>query len=489
MKRTFYRTLDAFIRLSHQRTLFVLGSLFAFGTALTLWELFRLSNELVETTALRGSQLHSEILQELRTIYTSEVVDRAREKGIEVTHDYERRPGAIPLPVTLSMKLAQKVGELGTGIHVKILSDYPFPWRRDRPPLDDFERAALAALRIDPERPYYRFERVSGQPTLRFATADRMRPQCISCHNTLAASPKKDWKVGDVRGIIEIVRPIGLVAAQTHKNLRATFIGAATVIVLGLLGLSVVASRLKRTSLELEERVARRTADLELANKELESFNYSVSHDLRTPLTSIGAFSQMLLDEYGGRLDQTGLMYVNRIVGASRRMNDMAEDLLKMSSTTHGVLKRQQVDLSDLARSIGEELRARDPKRSVEFSVQPGLQVNADPKLLRLALENLIGNAWKYTSKKERARISVGVAKEKDLPAYFIKDNGAGFDMKDSGRLFGAFQRLHTAEEFPGTGIGLGTVKRVIDRHGGRIWAESRPGEGAAFYFTLPEPD
>lgn len=235
----------------------------------------------------------------------------------------------------------------------------------------------------------------------------------------------------------------------------------------------------------LEQRVIERTAQLEAANRELESFAYSVSHDLRAPLRSIDGFSQALIEDYRDALDQTGAGYLQRVRNASQRMAQLIDDLLELSRITRREMRRESTDLSMLAQEIVADLRKEQPEREVEVSIAPGIRLQADANLLRIALDNLIRNAWKFTAKQPRARIEVGVEKQGGGPVYFVRDNGAGFDMSYAGRLFGAFQRLHSEAEFPGTGIGLATVQRVVRRHGGSIWVEAAPGKGATFFFTI----
>jgi signal transduction histidine kinase/ligand-binding sensor domain-containing protein len=246
--------------------------------------------------------------------------------------------------------------------------------------------------------------------------------------------------------------------------------------------------RLRKAQTELEERVRQRTAELELANRELEAFSYSVSHDLRAPLRGVDGFSQALQEDYAGKLDAEGQDYLRRIRAGAQHMGRLIEALLGLSRVTRGTLQLAPVNLSHLAVEIAAELARREPTAKVEVIVAPDLVAAGDSPLLRVALENLLGNAWKFTSRRTDARIEFGVTEQDGLRVYFVRDNGAGFDMTHAQKLFGAFQRFHTAEEFPGTGIGLATVQRIIHRHGGRIWAESQPGHGATFYFTLPEP-
>lgn len=236
---------------------------------------------------------------------------------------------------------------------------------------------------------------------------------------------------------------------------------------------------------DLEQRVADRTAALEAANRELESFGYSVSHDLREPLRAIGGFSRALLADYADRLDDTGKDYLRRVHVASGRMAELIDALLTLARITRSELSKQPVDLADLARSIDAELRNADPTRNVAVTIHDALKAEGDPRLMRIALENLLGNAWKFTAKRSHAMIEFGRIECNGTPAYFVRDNGAGFDMAYSDKLFGAFQRFHGGDEFEGTGIGLATVQRIIHRHGGRIWAEAEAGKGATFYFAI----
>jgi signal transduction histidine kinase len=256
---------------------------------------------------------------------------------------------------------------------------------------------------------------------------------------------------------------------------------------------------LRRHATDLEQRVEARThelsernetlrrnaAELLAANQELDAFAYSVSHDLRAPLRSIDGFSQILLEDYGAQLDEAGQDSLRRVRTASQRMATLIDDLLKLARVTRVEMRTERVDLSAMAQDIVADLQRTDSARQVECTIAPGLEARADPPLLRVVLENLLRNSWKYTAKQPRPRVEFGSTDANGGRAFMVRDNGAGFDMKYMDKLFGVFQRLHAASEFEGTGVGLATVRRIITRHGGRIWAEGAVDQGATFYFTL----
>ncbi|HEY9639516.1 MAG TPA: GAF domain-containing protein, partial [Coleofasciculaceae cyanobacterium] len=228
--------------------------------------------------------------------------------------------------------------------------------------------------------------------------------------------------------------------------------------------------------------------ELRAVNKELEAFSYSVSHDLRAPLRSIDGFSQALLEDCHDQLDTTGQDYLRRIRAATQRMGQLIDDLLTLSRVTRSDLRLEPVDLSRIASRLCSDLQQSQPERQVEFIVQPGLVAQGDAHLLQVVLENLLSNAWKFTSKRPQSKIEFGsIPQASSIPIYFVRDDGAGFDMAYVNKLFGPFQRLHGVHDFPGNGIGLATVQRIVHRHGGRAWAEGAVEQGATFYFTLAE--
>ena len=234
-----------------------------------------------------------------------------------------------------------------------------------------------------------------------------------------------------------------------------------------------------------EELAVQHATAMEEANRELETFSHSVSHDLRAPLRGMDGFSQALLEDYGEKLDEQGRHYLQRVRAGAQHMGQLIDDLLQLSRVTRSVLQYENVDLTAVARSVVSELQSGSPERQVEWIIADGLVAKGDGRLLRLVLENVLGNAWKYTSKQPRPRIELGEAHLNGQRAYLVRDNGAGFDMAYVAKLFTPFQRLHSPNEFEGTGVGLATVQRIIRRHGGQVWAEGAVGDGATFYFTL----
>jgi light-regulated signal transduction histidine kinase (bacteriophytochrome) len=264
----------------------------------------------------------------------------------------------------------------------------------------------------------------------------------------------------------------GVTWMLTHSRIQAEHVR---------LQLEAANRQLENTNRDLEET----NRELEGANSELEAFSYSVSHDLRAPLRSIEGFAQILLEDHAQGLDEEARGYLGRVRAASRRMALLIDDLLDLSRVTRSSLSRQMVDLSALAREIAAEIEKSQPDRRVRFVIADGLVVRGDPRLLRVLLENLLGNAFKFTQKEREATIEFGAVTRDGGVAYYVRDNGVGFDEAYATKLFGAFQRLHGSEDFEGTGIGLATVQRIVGRHGGKAWAEGAVGKGASFFFTL----
>jgi signal transduction histidine kinase len=245
--------------------------------------------------------------------------------------------------------------------------------------------------------------------------------------------------------------------------------------------------QVRRLNEELEARIGERTLELQNAYRDLESFSYSVSHDLRSPLRSINGFSRALLEDYADQLDATGRDFLRRVCNNTHRMGELIDDILEFSRIGRCPIQRETVALSDLCGEIVRQLRELEPHRQVEVGIAPDVRAQGDLRLMQILLDNLLNNAWKYTGKQQAARIEFGELHHNQERVYFVRDNGAGFDMRYANKLFGAFQRLHAMDEYEGNGIGLATVQRIVHRHGGRVWAEARVDEGATFYFTVSE--
>ena len=308
----------------------------------------------------------------------------------------------------------------------------------------------------------------------------------------VAYAPVPDYSWGVV--VQQPVRSSGGLTAR-NKQLRQLLAGYGLILLLGvmtailMLRITITRQRAesdRRMKADLEQRVLDRTSELAAANKELEAFSYSVSHDLRAPLRSIDGFSQAVLEDYADKLDDQGKDYLNRVRTATQRMGHLIDAMLTLAHVTRAEIHRETVNLSTLAAEMLAELQNSEPERKVNWHIESGLVAQGDAQLLRVVLVNLLGNAWKFTGKTANAKIECGAMHNVEgRVSFFVRDNGVGYDMAHAGKLFGAFQRLHLADEFPGTGVGLATVQRIVYRHGGRVWAEGAEGRGATFYFTL----
>src|ERR687889_1445719 len=328
------------------------------------------------------------------------------------------------------------------------------------PEMDGFETAALIRQR----------DKSRHTPILFLTAADATQTQAV-----------RGYAVGAVDYLVKPVVP------EFVRSKVAVFVELAKKNEL-LRRQAALLAQSEQAALELAEARAELVRDLEHKNRELESFSYAVSHDLRAPLRRIDSFSRAVLESQGDRLDETGRKFLTRVREASQHMSQLIDDVLYLSKVTRAELREQEVSLSDLASLVLDQLQEGEPHRVVERKIRPGVMVMGDGQLLRIAMENLMENAWKFTGKQPHPRIEFGVIHGGGEPTYFVRDNGAGFDMTYAARLFGPFQRLHAQEEFPGSGIGLATVQRIIHRHGGRVWAEGLLGQGATFYFTLGRP-
>jgi two-component system, sensor histidine kinase and response regulator len=325
------------------------------------------------------------------------------------------------------------------------------------PDMDGFETAALIRQR----------DKSRDTPIIFLTAADKthteaVRGYAVGAVDYLVKPVVPEFVRSKVAVFVELAKKNELLRRQTEQ-LRAS----------------------EQAARELAETRAELVRDLEHKNRELESFSYAVSHDLRAPLRRIESFGRAVLESRGDQLDEKGRRFLDRIQEAGRQMSQLIDDVLYLSKVSRAEVRQQEIDLSGLVEAILERLREGDPERRVETRVRPGVIVTGDGRLLRIALTNLLENAWKFTARQPAACIEFGMMTATGEPTYFVRDNGAGFDMTYVDRLFGPFQRLHLSSEFPGSGIGLATVQRIIHRMGGRVWAEGVPGQGATFSFTL----
>ncbi len=339
----------------------------------------------------------------------------------------------------------------------------------------------IVSLRVRDARGRTRMEAVFDPGTAADATMS------IEAAVAPVASAVRRGAPKSVAGMVTVVMSTRRLRAES-RHIALLNLGGVAVLSLVVLGVGLMLMRpmIERMRELLGE--AKLAQALAAANRELEAFSYSVSHDLRAPLRTVDGFSHIVLEDYGDRLDDQGRDYLNRIRAGCQRMGQLIDDLLKLARVIRHELRTADADLAAVARGVVDQLRQADPARAVEVSIPERLPARCDPGLIRAALDNLIGNAWKFTGKQPDARIEFGVESRPEGAVYFVRDNGAGFDMAYAGKLFGAFQRLHTQGEFAGTGIGLATVQRIVQRHGGRVWAESTVGQGATFRLTLSSP-
>lgn len=337
--------------------------------------------------------------------------------------------------------------------------------RRDLRRLVDAQGALIAEVGDHPEAPTLR---VSSAVSDGFETIGRA---------AIIESVAHVWGRTGIAAALGAVLAVGMFIALKVLPLRA--------LTRAMRSLELASAEISKLNEGLEQKVKARTAELTATNKELETFAYTVSHDLRAPLRSMDGFSHALLEDCADQLDAKGRDYLERVRGASQKMARLIDDILSLSRVTRAQIEPSEVDLSGLAQATARELRKIDSDRQVVFDIAPGVVANGDARLLRQVFDNLLDNAWKFTTKNPRACIEFGVTDHEGEPAYYVRDDGAGFDMAYADKLFEPFQRLHSATEFAGSGIGLATVARIVRRHGGRVWAESEIGRGATVYFTL----
>ncbi|MBI1784288.1 DUF3365 domain-containing protein [Candidatus Sumerlaeota bacterium] len=497
----------------HNWSLAIIIFLFVIATGIVFWHVAVLSNNLVKTKTLLDAEHYSNALREFRTLYTSEVVETVRGKGIEVTHDYKGKEGAIPLPATLSMLLGQRIAEQGSGAVTRLYSPYPFPWRKAEGGLkDDFAREAWEAFRHNPDHPYYRFVDYAGRPSLRYATADRMRASCVECHNTHPDSPKRDWKEGDVRGILEVILPMDVVAAQTRDGLRGTLILMIGMTLGGISFLAVVINRLRRTSSDLEKHVEElneREAQIRTINDDLvvardqamaasqakSQFLANMSHELRTPLNAVIGYSEMLRDEAAEMAADEVRSDLSKIHDAGKNLLGMVEGVLDMIKIEGGKmdLEIEPVGVPQIVEEVAEVIRPLAERNSDRLTIRcaPDMgTLKTDRAKLRQCLLQIVGNGAKFT-KQGRVEVEVTRAKHegRDGVAFRISDSGVGMTPDQIKGLFQPFSQADSSftRRHDGMGMGLALTHKLCGILQGYIAVESEAGKGSTFTLWLPD--
>lgn len=477
----------------------VLG--FAVAIGVTLWHLARLQTELVQATATRNAELYTQALAEFRSLYTSEVVQTARKHGLEVTHNYAGKEGAIPLPATLSMLLGKRIGSYKNGAESHLYSPYPFPWRtspRTHSLGDSFARDAWANLNLRPDRPYFRIETYKGRLTLRYATADRMRPACVGCHNSHPDSPKKNWQVGDVRGVLEVDLPLDTAQAEVRANLRSTSVLLAVLALAGGLGIAAMVRKLQRGSLELQQRVDARTAELRqevvvrqqaersaaAANRAKSTFLASMSHEIRTPLNAVIGFADLL--RHDPNLRPEHLRAVQQISAAGGRLLSQISDILDLAMIEANTMtvQNRDFDLASLLRELDHQCSVRCAQKYLGWWLEmPSAMhwpVHGDDDKLRQVLIRLIDNAIKFT---QEGTVTLRVQPRADGRVHFaVCDTGPGITTEEQAQLFTPFQPDSAGR---GAGLGLTIAHAEVQLMGDKLTLESIPGDGSCFHFTL----
>ena len=470
---------------------------------------------IIEHEAVKIAEVVSLQALAARTVYTREVADKLRREGFGAHIDAAAHHGHVPLPAQFLKLVGREASENGGGLYrYRPLSKWNLEPTQGLG--DAFQRWAWQELEAQDQsapaaaidwRPVWRVEQLDGVKVLRYMLADpAATPSCAGCHNEMERAPEvlarraaagipgtKQWRQHQLLGAIEVIVPMERVEALAASQRKMTI---ALVLAISVLGLTIaaiyayqdiqrkqaLADRFERMNETLEERVNERTLELRRAVRELEAFSYSVSHDLRSPLGVISGFSHIVAKDESARLSEEGRRKLGVIESNIAYMVELVDDLLALASINRAPLVRLPLNLRSIGEAIAEQLNARYPGVEMRFGDLPG--TDGDETLVRQALTNLMDNAFKYSSRAAAPRVELGW--DESQGAYYVRDNGIGFDMAHSGRLFNAFERLHAGAEYPGTGIGLVIVRRVAERHGGSAWTKSAPGSGATFWIALP---
>ena len=483
----------------------------------------------------RARSLHTQIMAD-REYYASVIVPRVIKLGGTLGPDYRQVHGQLPLPATFVREVSELTAAAREGYAANLIS--PWPINKEKGLRDRFHKEAFASLQDNPTGQFFRIDTIEGKPVMRMLMADFASAQsCVDCHNSHPLSPRRDFRLNDLMGGLEIVVPMEQYLAESRQDLLLTVGGGAGLCLL-LVGIVAVGTRqiitrplanlaarmqalahskphpptsqpsealgdevrylttaydrmqgviakqqeqLQAVNAQLEEQVLQ----LRETNEELAAFSYSVSHDLRAPLRAMDGFSRILLEEHSSDMSDDAKRHLHRVRDNAQKMDHLVQDLLALSRLGRQAITMETVEPQQVVRQVLEELQTEQDGRRVAITLNDLPTCQADPSLLKQVYMNLLTNALKFTRHCDLAQITVGYDLDGDRNVYFVKDNGVGFDATYADKVFGAFQRLHRAEDYEGTGIGLAIVKRIILRHGGQVWVASQVNKGTTVYFTL----
>lgn len=468
-----------------------------------VWHTENLQENVVKSSALHYAKLYSDAIKAFRALYTSEVVAVAEQHGLQATHDYLNKK-AIPLPATLTIILGKRIAENGSGATVSLYSPYPFPWReKDERFKDEFSKEAWSELSKNPKEPYFKFDKKSN--ALRYAVADQMRDDCVSCHNNHPNSPRKNWKIGDVRGVVDIKIPLDKIIATANNDIKKTIIIYVVLSLLGIIGIIIMIKKQKTHSKELESAIKKRTLQLEKEKIKVEKatqaksdFLANMSHELRTPLNAIIGFSDMLKKGMAGDMTNRQVEFIHDINVSGDHLLSLINDILDISKIESGNMELDisEVSLKELIERstlfIKDKIFSNKLEMSLEIDESVGV-ITADERLLKQVLLNLLSNAVKFTP--EGGHITVKAKKVLDkfenenMVEISVEDTGIGIKEKYLEKIFEPFKQAEAVmtKKYQGTGLGLAICKDIIEMHGGKIWVESEWEKGSKFSFALPE--